>query len=96
MSFIEKHEYTDKRDGICYKRYDISLFVEDPDAIVRTDGPVNESLLNAIDGLFDELNEDGDLGLSEQEEALLEEIRFHIAGYVRHCLLNYDPEQNSG
>jgi hypothetical protein len=92
MSFLEKHEYTEKRNGICYKRYDISLLIEDPDAKTETDGPVNETLLNAIDQLFQEINEDGDLELSEQEEDLLEHIKYHISGYVRHCMLNYDPQ----
>ncbi len=92
MSFLEKHEYTEKRNGIYYKRYDISLLIEDPDAKTETDGPVNETLLNAIDQLFQEINQDGDLELSEREEDLLEQIKYHISGYVRHCMLNYDPQ----
>ncbi len=92
MSFIEKHEYTELRNGIHYKRYDISLFIEDPNAKIETDGPINESLLNAINDLFQEINQDGELNLTDHEEDLLDQIKFHITGYVRHCMLNYDPE----
>jgi hypothetical protein len=92
MSFIEKHESTSKRDGIYYKRYDISLFVEDPYAKIETEGHINETLLNTIDQLFQEINQDGDLKLTEREEDLLEQIKYHISGYVRHCMLNHDTE----
>ncbi len=90
MSFIEKHEYVDCRDGIYYRRYDISLFVEDPYEEEVTYGLVNDSLVNAINRLFQELNEDGELDLTEREEEILEQIRYHIDGYVRHCMLNSD------